>query len=139
MASNAHQSLVLWGARRMVCDGFQLTGFEGSAAQGGHWNELPAPFKLLGIRADACGVRLDDGVIGFAEAKTEDDVDTAHTREQLRVLGYARMRDGKTPCPLYISVPRSAAYSLDRVLIDVGLIASKHVRRLHVPTALLGA
>ena len=47
------------------------------------------------------------------------------------------MRDGKTRCPLYIAVPRSAAYALDRVLIDVGLIASKHVKRLHVPGVLL--
>ena len=76
-------------------------------------------------------------MIGFAEAKTERDVDNAHTRTQLRVLGYARMRDGKTPCPLYIAVPRSCAHALDRVLVDVGLIAARHVRRIHVPEVLL--
>src|SRR6476659_151113 len=81
MASNIHQALLLWGARKMSRDGFQLTGFEGSADQGGRWNQLPPPFKLFGIRADACGVRPGDGVIGFAEAKSEEDIDTLHTRE----------------------------------------------------------
>ena len=121
----------------MVADGFLLTGFEGHVEQGGAWSALPVPFQLHGIRPDACGVHAEDGVIAFAEAKTQGDIDNAHTRAQLRVLGYARMRDGKARCPLYIAVPRSAAYALDRVLIDVGLIASRHVRRLHIPNVLL--
>lgn len=138
MASKTHQALLLWGARKMAADGFQLTGFEGSADRGGDWNQLPPPFELFGVRADACGMRPDDGLIGFAEAKTESDVDTPHTREQLRVLGYARMRDGKTRCPLYIAVPSSAVYALDRVLIDLSLIGAKHIKRLHVPSVLVG-
>lgn len=60
------------------------------------------------------------------------------TRTLAHSCGYLGMRDGKTRCPLYIAVPRSAAYALDRVLIDVGLIGSSHVRRLHVPSVLLG-
>jgi len=138
MASHAHQALLLWGARRMVADGFVLTGLDGRVEQAGAWGPLPAPFQIHGVRPDACGVRSPDGLIAFAEAKTHDDVDNAHTRAQLRVLGHARMRDGKTRCPLYIAVPRSAAYALDRVLVDVGLIASGHVRRLHVPSVLVG-
>lgn len=121
----------------MIADGFDLTGFDGQVDQAGSLNRLPRPFQLHGVRPDACGVHLEAGVIAFAEAKTARDVDNAHTRTQLRVLGYARMRDGKTPCPLYIAVPRSCAYALDRVLADVGLISAKHVRRMHVPEVLL--
>jgi hypothetical protein len=76
-------------------------------------------------------------VIGFAEAKTALDVDNAHTRAQLRVLGFARMRGGRAYCPLYLAIPRSRTYDLDRVLIDVGLVGTKHVRRIHVPDILL--
>lgn len=137
MASCAHQALLLWGARRMVADGYVLTGLEGRIARCTDWSDLPVPFEVGGIRPDACGVHLRCGLIAFAEAKTEEDVDNAHTRKQLRVLGRARMRDGKTPCPVYIAVPRSAAYALDRVLIDIGLIGMAHVRRMHVPNALL--
>lgn len=121
----------------MIADGFNLTGLDGKVDQDGHLNHLPRPFELHGVRPDACGVHVAGGVIAFAEAKTEHDVDNAHTRTQLRVLGYARMRDGKIPCPLYIAVPRSCAYALDRVLVDLGLIAARHVRRIHVPEVLL--
>jgi len=137
MPSHQHQSLLLWGVRRMIADGFRLTGFEGRIDQAGPLDRLPPPFELQGVRPDACGVQADGGLIGFAEAKTEHDVDNAHTRAQLRVLGYTRMRDGQIPCSLYIAVPRSCAYALDRVLIDLGLIAAKHVRRIHVPEVLL--
>jgi hypothetical protein len=47
------------------------------------------------------------------------------------------MRLDATPCPLYLAVPRSSAYDLDRVLIDTGLIGSKHIVRIHVPDILL--
>lgn len=137
MPSHAHQSLLLWGARRMIADGFVLTGLDGRLEQAGAWGRLPPPFEIYGVRPDACGISIPGGLIAFAEAKTHDDVDNAHTRAQLRVLGRARMRDGKTRCPLYIAVPRSAAYALDRVLVDLGLIGSTHVRRLHVPGVLL--
>jgi hypothetical protein len=137
MPSHAHQTLLLWGVRRMLCDGFQVTGFEGHIDQAGDLNELPPPFVLNGIRADACGVHADEGIFAFAEAKTASDIDNAHTRRQLRVLGRTRMRNVALPCPLYLAIPRSCAYALDRVLIDVGLIGARHVRRIHVPDVLL--
>lgn len=137
MPSVAHQSLLLWGVRRMVADGFAVTGLEGPVEQAGGLNQLSPPFVISGVRADACGVR-SCGLIGFAEAKTKHDIDNAHTREQLRVLGHARMRDGRRFCPLYIAIPRSCAYVLDRVLVDTRLIGASHVRRIHVPDVLLG-
>jgi hypothetical protein len=47
------------------------------------------------------------------------------------------MRSDSTPCPLYLAVPRSSAYDLDRVLVDTRLIGAKHVIRIHVPDILL--
>jgi hypothetical protein len=73
----------------------------------------------------------------ITEAKTENDIDTMHTRAQLSVFGFTRMRQSVDRCPLYISIPRSAAYRLDRVLADLGLIGAKHVIRLHIPDALI--
>lgn len=137
MPSHAHQSLLLWGVRRMISDGFCIAGFDGRIDQAGELNRLPAPIELRGVRPDACGVSPAEGTLGFVEAKTGGDIDNQHTRQQLRVLGYARMRDRDTRCPLYIAIPRSCAYALDRVLIDVGLIGSRHVRRIHVPDILL--
>lgn len=122
----------------MTADGFMLGGFEASAPQGGTWNALPPPFELYGKRADAWGMRGgDDALMAFAEAKTASDIDTQHTREQLRVFGFTKMRGTKIYCPIYIAIPRSRAYALDRVLIDLGLIRARHVVRLHVPEPLL--
>jgi hypothetical protein len=137
MPSHAHQSLLLWGVRRMMTDGFRIAGFDGRIDQAGELNRLPAPIELEGVRPDACGVFPVGGTFGFVEAKTANDIDNLHTRQQLRVLGYTRMRGGRIRCPLYIAIPRSCAYALDRVLIDVGLIGSNHVRRIHVPDILL--
>lgn len=121
----------------MCADGFLLGGFEAYARQAGVWNALPPPFELRGVRPDAWGVRTEDSLLAFAEAKTIDDIDTKHTRAQLRVFGHTRMRGTVQNCPLYVSVPRSAAIRLDRVLADLGLITAKHVVRLHIPDALI--
>lgn len=137
MPSSAHQWLLVWAARRMVRDGFVVSGFDGSAPRDRSWSALPTPFTLNGVRADAWGQRPGDGLIAFGEAKTARDVDTAHTRQQLAVLARTRMKGASVPCPVYIAIPRSAAYDLDRVLIDVGLIRTKNIIRLHVPEVLI--
>ncbi len=120
----------------MLADGFEIVGFDGPTKYSVEFDALAAPSPLHGVRADACGIHNESRLVGFAEAKTAADIDNRHTRAQLRVLGYTRMRSGDR-CPLYLAIPRGAAYSLDRVLIDVGLIGARHVRRLHVPEALL--
>lgn len=137
MPSPAHQWLLVWVARRMVRDGFVVSGFDGTAPRGDEWSSLPAPFQIRGVRADAWGQHLKSALIAFGEAKTFTDVDTRHTRDQLEVLGHLKTKPSGTPCPLYLAVPHSAVYELDRVLIDVGLLRAKHVVRLHVPDLLL--
>src|SRR5262245_23121382 len=121
----------------MTADGFLLGGFEAYARQAGVWNALPAPFDLQGQRPDAWGVRAEDSLFAFAEAKTSNDIDTRHTRAQLRVFGFTKMRHSVQRCPLYIAIPRSSAYRLDRVLSDLGLISARNVIRLHIPEPLL--
>jgi hypothetical protein len=121
----------------MSADGFVLRGFEATAVQAGSWNSLPVPFTLSGVRPDAWGLRRRDSLLAFAEAKTANDIDTQHTRAQLRVLGYVHGANDRRRCPLYVAVPRSRAKLLDRVLIDVGLIGLRHIVRLHIPDVLL--
>jgi hypothetical protein len=133
MASDVHQSLLLWIARKMAVDGFLVSNCDGSIPQGGHWNQLPLPPEVRGFRADACGVLPRTGEFAFGEAKTYEDIDTPHTRKQLRVFGYLKHRDGTKMCRLYFAVPRSAADALDRVLRDVGLLGAPHIVRLHIP------
>ncbi len=132
-ASSAHQELVLWVARKMTADGFLVLGCDGSSPRDGLWGSLPWPFEVRNRRPDLCGVVPESGEIAIGEAKTSDDIDTPHTRSQLRVFGRMQNRSKEIPCRLYIAVPRSAACSLDRVLADVGLLGARHVSRIHIP------
>lgn len=137
MPSAAHQTLLLWAARKMSRDGFRVAGYDGRSGQGGVWNALPAPPTLDGIRPDAWGYDPTESRLAFAEAKTGSDIDTEHTRAQLRA--FVRLRSTATGkvCRLYLATPRSAAYAVDRVLADVGLVGARDVVRLHVPDVLL--
>jgi hypothetical protein len=137
MPSRTHQTLLLWAARKMAYDGFRVTGYEGRSEQGGVWNALPAPPEFAGARPDAWGYDPDEERLAFAEAKTASDIDTPHTRAQLRAFISLRSFRLGHVCRLYFAAPRSAAHALDRVLADVGLSASRDVVRLHVPDALL--
>lgn len=121
----------------MTKDGFLVSGFDGSEPRGGGWSSLPAPFAFKGVKADAWGQTFIGDRIAFGEAKTDADVDTDHTRLQLTVLGQVRMKGSGALCPLYVAIPRSAVYDLDRVLIDVGLLRAKNIVRLHIPDALI--
>ncbi len=137
MSSEAHQALMLWIARKMTFDGLHVIGYDGCTKQGGRWNSLPPPPVIEGIRPDIVGLTSDGELVAFGEAKTWGDLDTAHTRLQLRILSGGRMTSRGTLCRLYLAVPRSAVRSLDRVLADVGLLGASRVTRLHVPDILL--
>lgn len=138
MPSQTHQTLVLWGIRSMLRDGFTVMGLDGKVEQSGLPQGFPRPPTIHGVRADACGFKGNDDLIGFVEAKTEGDVNNSHTRIQLRTLASLRMPGGDF-CPVYVVIPRAAAYALDRVLIDLGLLRARHIRRVHVPGTFLGA
>jgi hypothetical protein len=137
VVGEAHQWLLLWAGRKMCTDGFLLGGFEARVPQGGAWNALPPPFVLKGHRPDSWGVRLDESLIAFAEAKSLNDIDTVHTRSQLSTFGFVCMRGSNARCPLYVAVPRSGSQLLDRVLQDVGLLGARHVARIEVPDVFL--
>lgn len=133
MPSTTHQWLLLWVARKMASDGFVVAGYEGPTPQGGHWNELPIPFEIAGVRPDTWGFTPDTGEIAIGEAKTAGDLVNAHTQKQLRTFGKLMQRRHGRLCRLYIAAPRSAAQALDRALANSSLIGGKHVVRLLIP------
>jgi hypothetical protein len=131
--SHSHQSLLLWTIRKMSFDGFLVLASEGSIPQGGAWNSLPAPPEMMHLRPDACGFDPMTGHYAFGEAKTSQDIDTEHTRRQLRVFARLVHKWDSTACRLYLAVPRSAITALDRVLVESGLFETRSVTRLHIP------
>ena len=121
----------------MTFDGYIVTGFDGPAPHGGAWNTRPSPPIINHVRPDVWAFDQTGADIAVGEAKTFDDIDTAHTRQQLSVFGYMRSRPRQHRCALYMAVPRSASRELDRVLRDAGILGASHVKRLHVPDCLL--
>lgn len=117
----------------MSFDGFLILASDGAVPQGGAWNALPAPPEMMHLRADACGFDPNTGRYAFGEAKTSQDIDTEHTRRQLRVFAKLVHRLDGTMCWLYLAVPRSAVTALDRVLVESGLLEARNVIRLQIP------
>jgi hypothetical protein len=133
MTSGAHQSLLLWILRKMTADGLVVGGREGWIPQGGSWNTLPVPPRLLGVRPDAWGFDPSSEALAIGEAKTWADIDTAHTQEQLGAYRCLIQTCEGRHDRLYVAVPRSAASELDRVLCRVRLLGSRLVVRMHIP------
>jgi len=121
----------------MVADGYSIAGYEGPTEQGGLWNLLPPPFGIAGVRPDVFAIRAGGTWMAFGEAKTAEDVFTEHTLRQLRVFGHLQDHRNGEHCALYIAVPRSAAWALDRALNSVGLLNANYLLRLHIPDCLL--
>jgi hypothetical protein len=121
----------------MTVDGFLMVACEGSMPQGSAWSLLPPPPEMIRLRPDACGFDPETGNFAFGEAKTSQDIDTEHTRKQLRVFAQLVHRRDRTACRLYLAVPRSAVKTLDRVLGKAGLLGAPHVVRLHIPDCLV--
>ena len=132
MPSQTHQALLLWTARKMARDGFRIIGLDGVCEQAGLWNYTPAPPSLFDTRPDVVGININ-GIYALGEAKTAEDIDCFHTRQQLSVFAELTTHN----CRLYVAIPRSAVAALDRVLADLHLVGNKLVVRLHIPDILV--
>lgn len=92
----------------------------------GAYGSLVQCEEVGGYIPDAKGRKL--GLNAYGEAKTKDDIDTDHTRDQFRVFSRRVMRDTKTKCPFYIAIPKASERTLLQVLDVLGLRNSPHVR-----------
>ena len=135
--STAHQTLVTWAIRKMQADGFIPMAYDGNVPQFDCERRLHYPPNLGGLRPDVLAFSPAMGTFAFGEAKTEDDLDSDHTRHQFRRYAAITSDSSLNRSAIYVATPRSAAMALDRLLRDVGLIAAQHVRRLHIPDCLI--
>lgn len=135
--STVHQTLVMWAIRKMQADGFVPVACDGIVPQFDCERRLHPPPNLGGLRPDALAFSPLRSCFAFAEAKTEDDLHSDHTRRQLRRYAVVIANSCVRNSCLYISIPRSAAMALDRLLQDVGLLTAKQIRRLHIPDCLI--
>jgi hypothetical protein len=137
MPSREHQWLVLWAARKMVQDGFDVLGLDGRIPRDPGRSGLASPPEVAGVRPDVWGYNANTDELAFGEAKTLEDIEREHTVCQLRVFARTKLRGSCGRTRLYLAVPRSAVGRLDRVLAKVGLLGAANVVRLPIPDVLL--
>lgn len=133
--SVAHQWLLVWAIRKMMADGFIPLAWDGALPHFQRSAAYRTP-NLSNLRPDAFGALPESQTVALCEAKTWDDIDTDHTRMQLCAFASFLRRD-LCDSKLYISIPRSSAVILDKVLAQVGLAGGTGIRRVHVPDCLL--
>ena len=134
--SKEHQWLVLWTARKVMADGYRVCGYHGPTPQGGPLNWLPIPPVLLDIRPDVLAVKLQEKAFAIGEAKTEEDLISAHSRHQFEVLRKATQVTGWRG-KIYVAAPLSAVRALDNALAKTGRADTHSSVRLNIPDCLL--
>ena len=120
----------------MLADGYLVCGYHGPTPQGGPLNHIAIPPVLQSIRPDVLAVAPGRNSFAVGEAKTEDDLYSAHSLRQLEVLDTLAQVKGWSG-KIYIAVPRSAVRTLDTALAKAGLAGSRTLIRLHIPDCLI--
>lgn len=129
--SPAHQCLVTWAIRKMQADGYTPFAYDGGLPQFDCLRRLLNSQNLSGLRPDALGYSYSGDTFALVEGKTAADLLSTHTKLQFR--RYSALLAVARGTHLYFAIPRSAAKTLDRVLLDTGLYMTGSVIRLHIP------
>jgi len=129
MASKKHQFILGLIIKKMKEDGFIVKCVDGK------YNEafstyVQVPPKLLKHRPDAFGVN-QDGIVAIGEAKTENDIQSLRTSEQLS--DYSNIELNGNNCRIYVGIPKSANKLLTNLIIKLGLINNTNLIILNIP------
>ncbi len=129
MVSKRHQFIVSCLARKMRERGYEVVAFDGNHTQIGT-TRLKIPPQIARHRPDLIGVRHNMAEICIGEGKTQNDLHSQRTKEQL--VDFAEMEG----CELIIGVPMGAKQALFGLLSSLGLRGKENVSCLLVPEGL---
>lgn len=135
MASKGHQMIAGLIARKMRMEGYGVISFDGNESIISQVL-LSVPPQISRHRPDLIGVNLKDKAICIGEAKTELDLKTKRTEEQLTDFSNITTTEGNL-CNLIIGVPQSAIPILKDVLTKIGIKDKKNISYVYLPDELL--
>lgn len=69
-----------------------------------------------------------NGLNAYGEAKTADDIDNEHSKNQFQFFANRKMKKTQKLCSFYIAIPKGSEAVLRRVLKELELDKSSHVR-----------
>ena len=115
MPSSVHQWLVVWLARRLTRDGFQLLGSDAGEYRKYIGGAGVAGWGLVAVRPDLLAIHKESRILGLGEAKTVADLNNDHTRQQLATM--LTMGDGSgRPAKVFLTFPRSGLATASRTV-----------------------
>lgn len=133
MASSDHDFIVALVARKIKSLGFEIIFMEGQYCSPMQVRRRVPP-RVVRHRPDVVGAKLDGGYC-IGEAKTNDDIHTPRSHEQLE--DYATFLRDSPRSMLVVGCPHEASWEMTSLMLSCGLHADARVHLLFVPEPLL--
>lgn len=133
MASERHQFILGLVVRKMREEGANIHNIDGDYP-GLFGERILFPPQILRHRPDALGMK-SNGQLCIGEAKTESDVASPRTYEQL--LDFTTIELNGTKCEVFIGVPQSSEAKFKRSLERVGLKKCHNLHVLYIPDEII--
>ena len=121
--SREHQALVGHLVKWIVAEDY--------AIECANYDDYQACTVVKDYIPDAKGYRKDIELRCFGEAKTADDIDNEHTKNQFSEFAHRIMTSGKSKdekCPFYITIEQGSESDLKRVLKELDLLDKPHIK-----------
>ena len=133
MAGMRHQFIMGLVIRNMREFGCRIKFVDGKYIV--HYGEqIRIPPKVLRHRPDILGL-TDSGQICIGEAKTESDINSLRTKEQ--ISDFTRLELNGMPCEVFIGVPSMVRERFNNTLLVLGLANYPHLHILYVPEEII--
>lgn len=133
MASSKHQfilGLIIKNMRSYGCDIRFVDGqYKGPLNDG-----IKLPPNILSHRPDVLGI-TEFGQVCIGEAKTESDLRSLRTKEQ--IVDFVSIELNGMPCEVFLGIPYSGKERLNRLLKDLGLNKHPNIHVLYVPEEII--
>jgi hypothetical protein len=133
LAGEKHQFILGLVIRKMCEDGVTIYSIDGDYP-GLFGEKILLPPTILRHRPDAMGIK-NNGQICIGEAKTENDILSNRTYEQLQ--DFATIKLNKKNCEVFIGIPKSSQNTFDKSLKKLGLNGFRNIHVLYIPDELI--
>ena len=133
MAGRQHQFILGLVIKQMRQYGCEITHIDG-CYRGKQREQVPLPPRVMHHRPDAIGITAT-GQICFGDAKTEGDIRSARTREQ--ILDFLTVELNGTLCEVFIGVPSRAKGDTVKMLRELGITEHEHLHLISVPEEII--
>lgn len=133
MAGKKHQFILGLIIKKIREDGFTIVSVDGKCS-GTFGLKTELPPTILRHRPDVIAIN-EDGQICIGEAKTESDIKSLRTSEEL--LDYCNILLNDMPCHVIVGIPQKAKNDFNNLLMKIGLCNKSNIFVLQVPNEII--